>query len=173
MQMFSYLLVPVIIAAIALFGFIKKVDVYGSVIEGAQSGMTVIKNIFPPLVALFCGIYMLRASGAFDLLSNALAPVLGFFGIPKECATLMFIRPFSGSGALAAGSDIMKTYGVDSQIGKTAAVMLGATETTFYTIAVYFGALGIKKTRYAVAASLIADIVGFAAAALAVRLFLL
>ena len=114
---------------------------------------------------------MLRHSGAVELLSGFLAPVFHFFGIPPETAMMVMIRPISGSAALAVGTEIMATYGVDSQIGRTAAVMLGSTETTFYTISVYFGAAGIKKTRYTVAAALIADFVGFFMASLTTRLF--
>ena len=112
-----------------------------------------------------------RASGALDFLTTAFAPVLTAIGIPPETTPLLLIRPLSGSGALAAGSELMETYGPDSTIGRTAAVMLGCTETTFYTIAVYFGAAGIKKIRYTIPAALTADLVGFLAAAWCVRWF--
>ena len=112
---------------------------------------------------------MLRASGAMEQLSDFLAPVTKFLGIPAETLPLVLIRPFSGSAALAVGADLMASYGVDSLIGRTAAVMLGSTETTFYTISVYFGAAGIQKTRYAIPAALIADLTGFVTASLFVR----
>ena len=115
---------------------------------------------------------MLRASGALAALETAFSPMFLWLGIPPETAALIFIRPFSGSGALAVGSELIGTYGADSQIGRTAAVMLGSTETTFYTIAVYFGAVGIKKTRHAIPAALCADFVGFFVAAMTVRLLL-
>lgn len=115
-------------------------------------------------------VYMLRASGLMDALGGLMAPVLVRLGIPPETAALLFIRPVSGSGALAVGSELMASHGPDSYVGRVAAVMLGSTETTFYTIAVYFGSAGIRKTRYAIPAALIADLAGFMAAALAVRL---
>ena len=114
---------------------------------------------------------MFRASGAMDCLSGLLSPALEALGIPAETAPLLLVRPVSGSGALAVGTDLMTTYGPDSYIGRVAAVMLGSTETTFYTVAVYFGSAGIHRTRHAVPAALIADLTGFAASALAVRLF--
>lgn len=114
---------------------------------------------------------MLRESGAMELISQFLAPVFGVFGIPPETAILVLIRPISGSAALAVGADLMAQYGVDSQIGRTAAIMLGSTETTFYTVSVYFGAAGIKKTRYTVLAALIADFTGFFVASLTAKLF--
>lgn len=112
---------------------------------------------------------MLRASGALELAGEALSPVLARLGIPVETIALLLVRPVSGSAALGVGAELIQTYGPDSLIGRTAAVMLGSTETTFYTIAVYFGAAGIVKTRYAVPAALCADLAGFMAAAWAVR----
>ena len=126
-------------------------------------------TLIPSLILLLTAISMLRASGAIEAISACFAPVFGFFGIPKETAILVFIRPISGSAALAVGADLMGTYGVDSNIGRTVAVMLGSTETTFYTISVYFGAAGIGKTRYTVPAALFADFVGFFMASLTVR----
>ena len=128
-------------------------------------------RIFPTLVALLTAVYMFRASGALDWLTALLAPVLTAMGIPPETTPLLVIRPLSGSGALAAGSELMETYGVDSTIGRTAAVMLGCTETTFYTIAVYFGAAGVRRLRYTIPAALTADLAGFLAAAWCVRFF--
>ena len=122
------------------------------------------------LAALLTAVYMLRASGAMDALAAALAPVLGLLGIPPETAALLLVRPVSGSGALAVGSQIMEQYGPDSAVGRTAAVMLGCSETTFYTVAVYFGAAGIRRTRYTIPAALTADLAAFVAAAWAVRL---
>ena len=115
---------------------------------------------------------MLRASGAVEWLSGVLTPAFSFMGIPPETALLVLIRPISGSAALAVGADLMAQYGVDSVIGQTVAVMLGSTETTFYTISVYFGAAGIQKTRYTVPAALVADLTGFLAASWVTRLFL-
>lgn len=129
-------------------------------------------TLVPTLVLLMCTISMLKASGAVEFLSSVFAPVFSLFGIPAETAILVLIRPISGSAALAVGADLMATHGVDSVIGRTVAVMLGSTETTFYTISVYFGAAGIKKTRYTLPAALIADFTGFLMASLTVRLFM-
>ena len=127
--------------------------------------------VIPCLLAgVLTAVYMLRASGAMDALAAALAPVLGLLGIPPETAALLLVRPVSGSGALAVGSQIMEQYGPDSAVGRTAAVMLGCSETTFYTVAVYFGAAGIRRTRYTIPAALTADLAAFVAAAWAVRL---
>ena len=124
----------------------------------------------PNLIALLTAVYMLRASGAMDALAAVLSPVLGALGIPPETAALLLVRPVSGSGALAVGSQLMEQYGPDSAVGRTAAVMLGCSETTFYTVAVYFGAAGIRRTRYTIPAALTADLAAFIAAAWAVRL---
>lgn len=152
-------------------GLRKKVDIYGTLTDGASEGLKLLKTILPSLVILLTAIRMLRASGALDLLAEYLGPLLSCLGIPPETLPLILVRPFSGSAALAVGAELMATYGVDSIIGRTAAVMLGSTETTFYTISVYFGAAGIKKTRYALPAALIADGTGFLAAAIFTRLF--
>ena len=141
-------------------------------LSGAADGFKLLLTLVPTLVLLLTAVSMLRASGAIEAISQFFGPVFGFFGIPPETAILVFIRPISGSAALAVGADLMANYGVDSTIGRTVAVMLGSTETTFYTISVYFGAAGIQKTRYTVPAALFADFVGFFMASLTVRLFL-
>ena len=158
------LLIPLLLAAVAAWGVRRKVDVYTALTDGAAEGLRVVLRICPNLIALLSAVYMLRASGALDFFTSLLAPVLTAIGIPPETAPLLLIRPLSGSGALAAGSELMAAYGVDSTVGRTAAVMLGCTETTFYTIAVYFGAAGVRKIRYTVPAALTADFVGFLAA---------
>ena len=167
----SSLVVPILLAAVAAFGLGRRVDIYGALTHGAEEGLTVLLRIVPALVGLLTAVSMFRASGAIEWLSGLLAPVLGWLGIPSETAPLLLIRPISGSGALAVATDLMRTHGPDSYIGRVAAVMLGSTETTFYTIAVYFGSAGIHRTRHAVPAALAADLTGFAASALAVRLF--
>ncbi len=171
MESLSSLLVPAMLAGTALFAMGRKVDVYSALTHGAETGLTVMLRIIPALVGLLTAVYMFRASGAMELFGQAFAPVLELLGIPPETASLLLIRPVSGSGALAVGTELMQQYGPDSYIGRVAAVMLGSTETTFYTIAVYFGSAGIIKTRYAIPAALAADLTGFAAAALTVRLF--
>ena len=167
----SSLIVPVLLAATAVYALSKKVDVYGALTAGAGEGLSVTVRILPALVGLLAAVYMFRASGAMDWFAQLLSPVLEVLGIPPETAALLLVRPVSGSGALAVGSDLIKTYGPDSYLGRVAAVMLGSTETTFYTIAVYFGAAGITKTRYTIPAALTADLAGFMAAAFSVRLF--
>lgn len=162
-------LIPLLLAGAALYALGRRVDVFSALTTGAGEGLSVILRILPPLVALLTAVYMLRASGALTLLTQALTPVLTRIGIPPETVSLLLIRPVSGSGALAVGSEIMQTYGPDSTIGRTAAVMLGSTETTFYTIAVYYGAAGIRRTRHTIPAALAADVTGFLAAAWTVR----
>ena len=162
-------LVPLILLFTALLALRKQENCYDILLGGAAEGLALLKTILPSLIALLTAVSMFRSSGGAELLSRVLEPVFSLFGIPPECAMLVLVRPISGSAALAVGSELMAQYGVDSQIGRTAAVMLGSTETTFYTIAVYFGAAGITRTRHAVPAALCADLAGFTAAAWAVR----
>lgn len=167
----SSLVIPLLLAAVAVYGMGRHVDVYNVLTRGAEEGLTVLLRIIPALVGLLTAVSMFRASGAMEWLSGLCAPVLEFFGVPPEATPLMLIRPVSGNGALAVASDLMAAHGPDSYIGRVAAVMLGSTETTFYTIAVYFGSAGIRKTRHTVPAALAADLTGFFASALAVRIF--
>ncbi|MCI8594800.1 MAG: spore maturation protein [Oscillospiraceae bacterium] len=171
MSLLFNMMVPLIIAAVAVYGMLRRVDVYDSLVTGGKEGLATTVRVIPALVGLLTAVYMLRASGALELAASALSPVLTAVGIPAETVALMLVRPVSGSAALGVGAELITTYGVDSAIGRTAAVMLGSTETTFYTIAVYFGAIGVRKTRYAIPAALCADLAGFAASAFAVRLF--
>ena len=165
------LVIPALLSGTALFALHRRVDVYTVLTDGIRDGLGTLLRIFPNLVGLLSAVYMLRASGALELFAAVLSPVLVRLGIPPQTTPLLLIRPISGSGALAAGSELMGQYGVNSTIGRTAAVMLGCTETTFYTVAVYFGSAGIRRTRYAVPAALTADVVGFLSAAWCVRLF--
>lgn len=167
----SALLVPGLLLFVGLWGLSHRVDVYASLAHGAAEGLRVLLRIFPALVALLTAVSMLRASGAMDALAGLCAPVLKAVGIPPELVPLMLIRPFSGSAALAVGAELMRKHGVNSLVGRTAAVMLGSSETTFYIIGVYFGAAGVKKTRYTVPAAIVADLTGFFMASLSVRLF--
>ena len=159
-----------ILASLALYGALRGVDVFAAMTEGIAEGLRVLLRIFPAVAALLCAVYALRASGALDALTGLLAPVFRLLGIPVETAPLVLLRPISGSGALAVAGDIMARYGPDSLAGRTAAVMLGSTETTFYVIAVYFGAAGVKKTRWAIPAALCADFTGFVLSSLTARL---
>ena len=164
------MIVPFTICGVALYGAFHRVDVYSSLVQGAGEGLSTLVRIGPSLVGLMTAVYMLRASGALELAALALAPLLERVGLDPELLPLMLVRPISGSAALGVGAELISTYGPDSQLGRTAAVMLGSTETTFYTIAVYFGAVGITRTRYAVPAALCADLTGFLAASWAVGL---
>ena len=163
-------LVPGLLLLASLLALGKKESSYNLLLDGAAEGLRLLATILPALILLLTAVHMLRASGAMEHISTFLAPAFAFFGIPPETAMLVLVRPISGSAALAVGADLMKTYGVDSLIGRTAAVMLGSTETTFYTISIYFGAAGIKKTRYALPAALFADMVGFCMASWTVKL---
>lgn len=163
--------IPLILLAAAVLALRKKENPYDLLLRGGAEGLKLLATIVPALVILLTAVHMLRASGAFELLSKLLSPVFQLVGIPPETAMLVLIRPISGSAALAVGTELMAQYGPDSPIGRTVAVMLGSTETTFYTISVYFGAVGIKKTRYAIPAALIADLTGFIMASLTVRWF--
>ena len=164
-------IVPLILMCTSALALRKKENAYDIMLQGATDGLKLLAAILPALIFLLTAVHMLRASGATEVLSDFFAPVFSLFGIPPETAMLVLIRPISGSAALAVGAELMAKYGVDSAVGRTAAVMLGSTETTFYTISVYFGAAGIRKTRYTLPAALFSDFVGFFMAALTVRLF--
>lgn len=164
-------LIPIILLTASLLALHKRESAYDLLLDGAADGLKLLATILPALILLLSAVHMLRASGAMEQISGFLAPAFRFCGIPPETAMLVLIRPISGSAALAVGADLMKQYGVDSQIGRTAAIMLGSTETTFYTISVYFGATGIQKTRYTIPAALLADLTGFVVASLTCRLF--
>lgn len=164
-------IVPLILLFTSALALRKRENAYALMLEGAADGLKLMVSILPALIFLLTAVHMLRASGAAEILSRCFAPLFSLFGIPPETALLVLIRPISGSAALAVGAELMAEYGVDSLIGRTAAVMLGSTETTFYTISVYFGAAGIQKTRYTIPAALFADLVGFTMASWTVKLF--
>lgn len=165
------LVTPLALLAAVSLPLLRKQDAYAALTDGAAQGLRTLLRIVPGLLVLLTAVSMLRASGAMALLARLLAPVTDFLGLPAELLPLMLVRPFSGSAALALGAELMAAHGVNSTVGRMAAVMLGSTETTFYTISVYFGAAGIRKTRYAIPAAVIADLIGYAAAVLSVRLF--
>ena len=165
------LFVPALIFLVMTYALHKRINVFSALTDGAMEGLKTTVKILPPLVALMSVVTLFRASGAMELFTCALEPVFKLLGIPVEASPLVLVRPLSGSAALAVGTDIISQHGPDSLVGRTAAVMLGSTETTFYTIAVYFGTVGIKKTRYAIPAALCADLTGFIVASLVVRLF--
>lgn len=162
-------IVPALLLTVSLVSLHKKENTYDRLLTGASQGLSILLSIVPALIILLTAVSMLRASGAIESMSKVFEPAFSFLGIPPETAILVLVRPLSGSAALAVGAELISQYGVDSQIGQTVAVMLGSTETTFYTISVYFGAAGIQKTRYTIPAALIADFTGFLMASWTVR----
>ena len=151
--------IPVLLVTIPLIGIIRKVKVYDVFIDGAKEGFDVAVKIIPFLVGILVAIGMFRASGAMDLLTGALKPVMSATGFPAELLPLAILRTLTGSGSLAFATDLIKTHGPDSLIARMAATMYGTSETTFYVLAVYFGAVSVKRTRHAVPTALIADVV--------------
>jgi spore maturation protein B len=157
------------VAGIPLIGFFRKVRVYETFIEGAKDGFDIAIKIIPYLVAMLVAIGMFRASGAMDCLANLFSPLLSWLHIPPEVFSLGVIRPFSGSASNGILAEIIHTYGPDSFAAQVASTIMGSTETTFYVLAVYFGAVGIKRTRHAIPAGLFADFVGVVASILVCR----
>lgn len=164
-------LIPMLLFLVCALVLGKKEDSYGLMLSGAGDGLKLLITLVPALILLLSAVSMLRASGAIALMGKFFGPVFKVFGIPSETVMLVLVRPISGSAALAVGAELMQTYGVDSAVGRTAAIMLGSTETTFYVISVYFGSAGIQKSRYTLPAALIADFTGFVMASLTARLF--
>ena len=164
-------IVIVFAAGIIIFGLIRKIDVFDAFSDGAREGLNTAVRIMPVLTALTLSVSMLRASGAVDAIAQTVAPLLQTVGIPSETLPLMLIRPISGSGAIAVLKNIFDACGPDSNAGLIASVMMGSTETTFYTITVYFGSIGLKKTGCTLPAALTADLTGMIFAALTVNLF--
>lgn len=158
----STIAMPVIILIIILYGFIEKNKVFDIFMEGAKEGVQIVFNLIPTLIGLFVAVGALRNSGILDAIINIVLPILEKVNFPKEIMPLAILRPISGSAAMAVATDIMKNYGVDSKIGKIASVIMGSTETTIYTIAVYTSVVKIKKTRGVLIAALIGDVVGMA-----------
>jgi spore maturation protein B len=156
--------IPVLLVVIPLAGLIRQVKVYDVFIEGAKEGFEVGVKIIPFLVGILVAIGMFRGSGAMELLTSALRPLASATGFPAELVPLAILRSLTGSGSLAFTTDLVKTHGADSLIARTAATMYGSTETTFYVLAVYFGAVGVRRTRHAVPAALVGDVVAAIAA---------
>lgn len=156
----SNLAMPLIILLIVTYGLIEKNKVFDDFLEGAKEGIEIVFSIFPTLVGLFVAIGALRSSGVLDIIIRFITPLLNVIQFPSEIMPLAMLRPISGSGSIAVATDIMKNYGVDSTIGMMASTIMGSTETTLYTIAIYTSCVKIKKTRFVLLASLVADIVG-------------
>ncbi|HIZ55167.1 MAG TPA: spore maturation protein [Firmicutes bacterium] len=165
------LVVPGMLVIILCYGLYKGVPVFDLFIEGARGGISSTASILPPLVALMTAISMFSASGALDALTQWLAPALSACGIPPELLPMILMRPISGSGSLALYEQVLSTYGPDSFLGRVASVLQGSTETTFYTIAVYYGAVHVSRTRHTLPAALTGDLIGVFASVLAVRIF--
>ena len=159
----SNIIIPVIIVIILLYGLKEKKNVFDLFLKGAKDGMTMVIGIFPTLIGLFLAIKALSSSGILDFIIGLLSPILNVLNIPTEIMPLAMLRPISGSGSMAVATELMKKFGVDSFIGLITATIMGATETTLYTIAVYTGSVGVKKTRFVLFASLCADIAGMIA----------
>jgi spore maturation protein B len=166
----SILAIPSIILFIVIYASIKRIRVYEVFVEGAKEGFNIGVRIIPFLVAMLVAIGIFRASGAMDVLAMVLSPITNLIAMPAETLPMALMRPLSGSGALGVMSEIMNTNGADSLVGRTVSVMMGSGETTFYVLAVYFGAVNVTKTRHAVPAGIIADIAGILAAVWITRL---
>ena len=168
----SRYIIPLLLVMIPFYGLVfKKIKVYESFVDGAKDGFNIAIRIIPYLVAILVAIGMFRASGALELLLNGLSPMLIYFGFPPENLPLALMRPLSGSGSLGLLTDLIEQYGPESLIAKIGATMFGSTETTFYVLAVYFGSVGIKKSRHALVAGLFADFVGIISAVFFCQLF--
>lgn len=173
---FNYLtksIIPIIFFAILVYGMFKGRKVYEWFVEGAKEGIQVCLNIFPYLMAMLIAVAIFREAKLLDMLNNLLSPVCGFIGLPEEVVPLIMIKPLSGSGAVGILNDILVTYGPDSPIGLIASVIMGTTETIFYTVTVYFGAVKIKKTRHTLWAAMMADFTAIVMAVLLVTWMLL
>ncbi len=164
-------IIPCFIGIIIIAGLIRNVDIFNEFLEGAKESLKVGIDILPALIALLTAIGMFKASGALDVLTNLISPFTNLLGFPPECLPLALIRPVSGSGALAVYESILTDVHPDSFAGRVASVILGSTETTFYTIAVYFGVTKVKKTRHALVSSLASDVTGFIFSTLTVQLY--
>nr|WP_309252413.1 spore maturation protein [Paenibacillus spongiae] len=156
--------IPFMIVFIPLYAAFRKVPVYETFLEGAKGGFDTAINIIPHLVGMMVAISMFRASGAMDMLSGLIRPLFDYFGVPSEVLPLGMLRPLTGAGSLAFTTELIKTYGPDSMIGRIASTIQGSTDTTLYVLTVYFGAVGIRRSRYALKVGLFSDLVGFVAA---------
>lgn len=172
MSGFGDYIIPLLLGGIFFCSLCRGVDVFGTFVEGAKEGLATAVSILPSLVCLLTAVSMLRASGAMDLLIWVVRPAAALLGLPQELLPLALLRPVSGSGAMALFDSMLRQYGPDSFVGRAASVLQGSTETTFYTIAVYYGAIGIKNTRHTLAASLAGDLTGMIFSVLTVRLVL-
>lgn len=167
----STLIIPTVLIFVLVAGLMKKTEVYTCFLEGAKDGIQVTLGIIPALIGLVVAINMLKASGAIEWAARLLDPILKWIGMPGELLPLALLRPVSGSGSLGIVKDILQTYGPDSYQGRLASVMMGSTETTFYTVAIYFGAVGIKNIRHTLKVALTADLIAMLSAVIVTRIF--
>ncbi len=164
-------IIPIMIFVIVIFGLIRKVPIFDAFVKGAKDGLAATYSISASLIGLVTAVTMLKSSGALDMIITAVSPLAQAVKIPAQIIPLMILKPISGSGSTAMLTEILSTNGADSFIGRVAAVMAGSTETTFYAIAVYYGAIGIKNIRHTLAAAILADLASMAAAIVTVRFF--
>jgi spore maturation protein B len=166
----SLWLIPILIGTILIYGTIKQVPTYESFVEGGKEGIKIAVSIIPYLVGMLVAITVFRASGAMDFMMKSIGPIMNAIGLPSEIIPLAIIRPISGTAALGMTSDLIATYGPDSFIGRLASVLQGSTDTTFYVLTVYFGAVGIRKMGDALKVGLWADLFGIIVVILVVSL---
>lgn len=174
--MFTYItksIIPIITIIIITYGMIKGRKVYEWFIEGAKDGLKVCLNIFPYLLAMIIAVQIFRESSLLDLLNKILSPISGIIDLPKEVVPLVLIKPLSGSGAIGIFTDILNNYGADSVIGLVSSVIMGTTETIFYTVTVYFGAVKIKKSRHTIWAAIMADMTAIIMAIMMVKILIM
>lgn len=171
MKLISDSLIPAVVVLIILHGAFKGVDVFSEFLNGAKEGFKIIYNIAPSLIALILAINMMRTSGGLDVLCSLLSPVTSVLGIPEKLTPLAILSPISGSGSVSMFETILKEVGPDSFLGRVASVMMGSTETTFYTMTIYYGSVGIKKSRHTLPCALCADFTSFILSPIMVHLF--
>ncbi len=165
----GFFVLPLIIGIIVLGGFLKKIKIFDTFLKGASEGLTSTLSLAPSLIGLIVAVSMLKSSGALDMFTSFISPFCKFIGIPSEVVPLALLRPISGSGSIAILDNILKNYGADSFIGKLASIISGSTETTFYTLTVYFGSIGIKDFRHSIPSALLADFTAFIASVIALN----
>lgn len=158
-------IIPIIVGVVTLYGIVRGVKVYECFVEGAKDGISICIRIFPYLLAMLVAVGVFRASGSLNFFTSVMAPIVKIIGLPKEIVPLIFIKPLSGSGAMGVFTDILKQYGADTFVGITASIIMGTTETIFYTLTVYYGAIGVKKIRHTLWAAILADLTAIIMAA--------
>lgn len=172
MNKLGFYIIPIVLTIVIITGLIKKIPIFDAFLQGAGEGIEATFSIMPSLIGLITCITMLKSSGAFELFTGFLAPLFNFINMPAEVIPLAIMRPISGSGSIAILSNIFKNFGADSHIGEIASAIMGSTETTFYTLTVYFGSIGIKNSKHAIVSALIADITAIITATCLINIFM-